>query len=125
MRRRVLSISDNSSMNYVLKTALQSEITLVTVKNTLEAIDELKVKKDINLVILDLDYHLQENLEFIEILTNSYLYFKPFIFLTSDTAIRDSLPKNCSFKLIKKPFNPELIIKDINSLLSEANINNH
>jgi len=106
MARKILSINGNRSMNYLLKTITSDKYNLITVPEALQAMWVLKTQKEIECVLIDLDYHTEQNLEFIQHLQNSFLYQCPIIILSSNKETDEDITLTNDLNVFFKPFNP-------------------
>lgn len=121
MRSSILSISGNKSMNYLLDTVLSRSYKVIPVADIYQGMIELK-KVQIGLIIIDVDYHTQENWDFIHHLQTSGLYQDlPIYILTSDK--ESSLQNSTSgqaLTVIKKPFSPLDILRKAEELFAKT-----
>jgi len=113
MARKILSINGNRSMNYLLKTITRDEYNLITVLDAFQAMWILKTEKEIECVLIDVDYHTEQNLEFIQHLQNSVLYQCPIIIFTSNKEIDKGTMLTNALAVFFKPFNPMDLKKSI------------
>ena len=118
MSRKILSINGNKSMNYMLQTVFSSKkYKLIPVSNALDGMSVLKRQKEIELIIIDLDYNSEENLDFIRHISNSWLYLRPIVILKSGEIENGILSPNISYDFYLKPFSPVHLLKAVDSLL--------
>lgn len=120
MARRILSISNNRSMNYVLKTTVVDKYRVTTVQDAFQAMTVLKDKKDIQCILIDIDYQTEQNINFIQHLKNSYLYQYPIIVLSSSKEIDDSIMNANVHDVFIKPFHPSELKKSIDDVMKVA-----
>lgn len=125
MRRSILSINDNKSMNFLVQTVLSPKYNLLPVTDVYQAMGELKRKDEIELIIIDIDYHTQENLDFIQHIKTSGLYQDTHIIvLTSNEQWKNeqmNTTEVASFFL--KPFSPQEMVKNIDELMNQRSVN--
>jgi len=114
----ILSINGNKAMNYLIQTVLSNHYKVRCFPNALQAVRELEAKKEIEAVIIDLDYNLDANLEFMKYTENSSLFSRPFVVLSSDEGLKNLIPEGIVFDFIIKPFNPVNLAKRISLLIS-------
>jgi DNA-binding NtrC family response regulator len=106
MARKILSINGNRSMNYLLKTITRDEYNLITVLDAVQAMWVLKKEKEIECILIDVDYHTEQNLVFIQHLQNSFLYQCPIIILSSNKETDQGIMPTSNLAVFFKPFNP-------------------
>lgn len=115
----ILSINSNKAMNYLLKTVLSKNYNLIAVPDVFYGQQELKRQKNIELIIIDIDYNMQTNLDFIQHLKTSWLYQRPVIVLSSENnqETTERLIEANVHDILIKPFNPNDLKKSIGELL--------
>lgn len=108
-------------MNYLLDTVLSRKHRVVTVADIYQGMVELK-KTQIGLIIIDVDYHTQENWDFIQHLQTSGLYQDlPIFILTSDKESALQISDSVSaLTLIHKPFSPLDILRKAEELFAKT-----
>ena len=107
-------------MNYLLKTITGSSYDVITAEDTFEAMSSLKAMEEIECIIIDIDYHTDDNLNFILHLKDSFLYQCPVIVLSSHKEIYDSnKPANVE-SVFYKPFDPLDLKKEIDKVMMGA-----
>ncbi len=108
-------------MNFLLDTVLSRSYKVITVTDIFQGMNELK-KGPVGLVIIDVDYHTQENWDFIHHLQTSGLYQDlPIFILTSEQ--KSSLQNSYStdgITVIHKPFSPLDILRTVDDLLAKT-----
>jgi CheY-like chemotaxis protein len=120
MARKILSISSNRSMNYLLKTITGGSYNLITAQDTVEAMSSLKTQALIECILIDLDYQPEQNISFIQHINESFLYQCPVIVLSSDKEFDDSdKPPNVEY-VIYKPFDPLLLKVEIDKIMMSS-----
>lgn len=121
MRRNILSINGNKPMNFLLQTVLSPKYNLLTVSDVYEGMTELKKQDEVEMVIVDIDFHTQENLDFISHIKTSGLYQDtPVIVLTSnDNRQKDKIAAHQVTNFFYKPFSPLDMLRSIDDLLYE------
>lgn len=105
-------------MNYLLKSVIEGEYEIITVDNVYAATNELKKRRTIKTIIVDLDQSKKEVWEFIHHIKTSRFYFKPLIVLTSDrSSMMNKQVEEARIRhLIYKPFSPVDILKQIDEI---------
>ncbi|MET0635117.1 MAG: hypothetical protein ABWZ25_03750 [Chitinophagaceae bacterium] len=122
MRSSILTISGNRSMNYLLDTVLSRSYKVVPVGDIYQGMIELK-RVRIDLIIIDVDYHTQENWDFIQHVQTSGLYQDlPIYILTSDkeSSLQNSKSGGPALTLIHKPFSPLDILRKAEELFAKT-----
>ncbi len=116
MITNVLSIGQ--SMNYLIGTVLSDAYKLTIVDDVFHGMHLLKTKKNIDLIIVDLDYQTKEAMDFILHISSSRLYKQPVIVLSSEPGfkISESVPHSSVRKHFTKPFNPVDFVTFINQI---------
>ncbi|MEO6639178.1 MAG: response regulator [Ginsengibacter sp.] len=116
MNRQVLSVNGNTAMNYILKTGFSDKYEVTTVANVFEALQALRANEKIGVVILDIDYHTDECVDFIHHLNSSLLYSCPVILLGSshNKEVAEHLGEHRDVReSFIKPFDPANLSKSI------------
>jgi len=109
-------------MNFLLETVLSAKYDFVSVQDVYDGADRLR-KKDIQLVIADLDYHTEEIWDFIEHIQTSSLYPEmKFIMLASDKGDQYSRSLDSEFVFFSKPFSPLELLSRVDELIYEKSI---
>lgn len=118
MKRNVLSIGRNQSMNYLIKTVLSNLYQLTMVEDVFHGMHELKNKQYISLILIDIDYQTKEGIDFIQHINSSKLHQKPLIILSSAEIQHKNeyVIKNNVLNYFIKPFNPIDLVKSIDEL---------
>lgn len=108
-------------MNFLLQTVLSPRYNLLTVSDVYQGMNELKRRDEVEMVIVDIDFHTQENLDFIQHIKTSGLYQDtPVIVLTSnDNRQKDKIDTNQVSNFFYKPFSPLDMLRSIDDLLYE------
>ncbi|MDQ6763101.1 MAG: response regulator [Bacteroidota bacterium] len=121
MNRHVLSINGNTAMNYLLKTGFSDKYNVTTVANVFDALQELRNNEKIEMVILDIDYHTEECVDFVQHLNSSTLYSCPVILLgsVSNKAVAENLGQHRDVReSFIKPFDPANLSKSIDDFVA-------
>ena len=108
-------------MNYLLDTVLSRGYRVIPVADIYQGMIELK-RAAVSLIIIDVDYHTQENWDFIQHVQTSGLYQDlPIFILTSEKEI--SLQSSYSTQtvtVIHKPFSPLDIMRKAEELFAKT-----
>ncbi len=121
MRRSILSINGNRSMNFIVQTVLSPRYNLLAVADVYQAMNELRKRDEIEMIIVDLDQHTQESLDFIQHIKTSGLYQdREVIVLASE----DNWEKNKSVmtsveNVFFKPFSPEEMVRSVDVIMNK------
>ena len=127
MSTSILSINSNKPMNYLLQTVLSERYNMIPVSDVFQGMHEIKKRKVIELIIIDVDYHTEENWDFIQHIKTSGLYQDiPVIVLITDESKRTSgkLTEAKVDNFFYKPFSPLDIIRTIDELMLENKVTN-
>lgn len=113
-------------MNYLLHTIFEREYKFVPVTDVFQAMHQLKLNKQVDALIVDVDFQPQQGWELIQHIKTSKLYKIPVIVLATDNseAVKQ---KSYEFELDEiffKPFNPVDLIAAIKSLMAETMLTN-
>lgn len=114
----VLSIGHNKGMNNVISTIVANSYQIVTSDNVFYAMQLLKDKPAIALIIIDIDSQTKESVEFIRHISSSKVYCKPCI-VFSNLQSRNEIEAIVQTKLhdhFLKPFDPMELVKSIGKL---------
>jgi two-component SAPR family response regulator len=120
MARKMLSINNNRSMNYLLKTITGVSYDVITAEDSVEAMSSLKTTGEIECILIDIDYQTEQNLNFILHLKESYLYQCPVIFLCSHKEIFDPDKLANVESVFYKPFDPLDLKKEIDGIIMRS-----
>lgn len=106
-------------MNYLLKTVLSDRYEFLPVPDVFEAVNELKKREEIDLIIIDVDYSTEENWDFIEHINTSRLHQKPLIVLMSDKTKRtdERMATEKVYDFFFKPFSPPDLLRVIDRIM--------
>lgn len=121
MARKMLSINSNRSMNYLLKTITGVSYDVITAEDPVEAMSSLKTTgEEIECILIDIDYQIEQNLNFIQHLKDSFLYQCPVIVLCSDKEIFDPDKLANVERVFYKPFDPLDLKKEIDEIIMRS-----
>jgi len=82
MERAVLSINANKSMNLVLKNIFNKEFVFYSAIDVYSGFTVLKRIQEIEMIVIDLDKHCTDCLDFIEFIRSSKIYKKSIVVIT-------------------------------------------
>lgn len=117
----MLSINNNRSMNYLLKTITGVSYDVITAEDPVEAMSSLKTTgEEIECILIDIDYQIEQNLNFIQHLKDSFLYQCPVIVLCSDKEIFDPDKLAHVERVFYKPFDPLDLKKEIDEIIMRS-----
>lgn len=116
--RNILCIGRNKAMNYLMLTVLKNLGKILIAEDVFHGMNLLQYKKNISLIIIDIDSMAKENIDFILHIHSSKLYRKPLIVLVSvqNQKANASLIEGCVYHYFVKPFNPIDLVNCINSI---------
>ncbi|MBL7710210.1 MAG: hypothetical protein JNJ86_14135 [Chitinophagaceae bacterium] len=122
MKRKILSINGNRSMNFLLQTVLSAKYEFIPASDVFSGMEELKKDGDIELVLIDVDYSTQENWDFIQHISSSVIYQKPVIVLASERNRRfdKKVAEEKVYESVMKPFSPLDLVRSIDKLMYAA-----
>ena len=117
MKKVVLSICALKAMNFLLETVIAPRHAIFIVHNAIQGMHALRHKTKVDVVIVDLDYDTQENLDFISHIKSSRLYSECRVIVLSSRV--DSFINQPEIQMVdhifSKPFSPEHVIAYINN----------
>ena len=118
MSKRILSVNGNKAMHYLLQTIFRNEFQVLPVMDVYKGMHILKADKEVELLIVDVDFEAEESWEMIHHVKTSRLYQVPVIVLT--TSNNDTIKNKCYElgidEVFFKPFNPVDLIAAVKSL---------
>ena len=117
MAGKMLSISSNWSMNYLLKTIASSSCELITAEDSVEAMSSLKTIEEIECILIDIDYQTELNLNFVLHVRDSLLYQCPVVILSSHKEIYNGDQPSNVERVFYKPFDPLDLKKEIDKIM--------
>jgi CheY-like chemotaxis protein len=122
MSKRILSINGNKAMHYLLQTIFENEYEFIPAMNVYHGMHQLKNLKNIQLMIIDVDFETEQSWEMVHHIKTSKLFQCPVMILTTNN---DDTIKNKCYELgiddvFFKPFNPVDLITAVKSLNTTA-----
>jgi CheY-like chemotaxis protein len=122
MKRSVLIIEASKSLRYLLTTILSDKYSVTAVQTSYQAMQLFADNDGINLIVLDISSDKSENMELLEhISTSSILGNIHTVVLSNNNeeSLKDSVMELGASAFLKKPFDPVVLKKKIDELLSE------
>lgn len=114
-------------MNYLLQTVISERYDFIPASDVFQGMNELKRKSEIELVIIDVDYHTPDSWNFIQHIKTSRLYQdKQIIVLINGESrkVNEKSPEAKNYNFFYKPFSPLDMIKTIDELMLASTIEN-
>ena len=117
MSKSILSVCGNRAMNYLLQTVFEKNYRLIHVPDVFQAMFLLRSEKQVQAIIIDLDYDAQQGWELIEHIKTSRLYSVPVIVLSTDTGtdLKDKCFELGVDDMFFKPFYPVDLMAAVSS----------
>jgi DNA-binding response OmpR family regulator len=105
-------------MHYLFQTIFKEEYQLIPVAEVFTGMRQLRTNKNIEFIIIDVDYETEQSWEMIHHIKTSKLYDIPVIILTTSN---NDIIKNKCYELgidevFFKPFNPVDVLAAVKSL---------
>src|SRR5215213_5858645 len=119
MSKSILSVNGNKAMNYLLQTIFEKEYDFVPVSDVYQALYQLRSRKNIGTLVVDVDFQSQQSWELVEHIKSSKLYQIPIIILTTanSEAIRQKCYEYEIDEIFFKPFNPLDLTTAVRSIM--------
>jgi len=110
-------------MNFLLQTVLSAKYNLVPVYDVYQAMGELQKRDSVEIILIDTDYHTQENLDFIQHIKTSGLYQDTsIILLTSEKVMSETSGVADVTNVFRKPFSPQDLTKAIDHVMQQRSV---
>lgn len=110
-------------MSYLMETVISQKHNVYSVFNPYQGMLELKKRKQVEAMVIDIDFDTAENLEFIEHIQTSGLYQESVIIVVSngneDHLAEAGLEVD---EIIHKPFEPKNLVKKIEELMYQRTL---
>ena len=112
MGRAVLSINANKSMNLVLMNILNKDFDFFCAEDVYSGFNILKSINEIEMIVIDLDEHCDDCLDFIHFIRSSKIHKRKVVVLSGKNELPNlnTLRKDDSVQILIKPFNPGILI---------------
>lgn len=119
MNKAVLSLNINKTQNALMNEIISEKFDLVEFTDVFEATTELKKRKDIKVIIVDIEHADTDYLNFVYHVKTSKFYNKPMLILTSyhNSTLNERLKDVQVECLIYKPFSPMEVVRFIEKIL--------
>lgn len=119
MSKCILSVNGNRAMNYLLQTIFENHYDFVPVNDVFQALYKIKTNRNIQALILDIDFETEEIWNLVEHIKSSKLFQIPIIILSTSNS--DEINKKCYDyeidEIFFKPFNPLELTTAVSSIL--------
>lgn len=106
-------------MNYLLQTIFENHYDFVPVNDVFQALYKIKTNRNIQALILDIDFETEEIWNLVEHIKSSKLFQIPIIILSTSNS--DEINKKCYDyeidEIFFKPFNPLELTTAVSSIL--------
>ncbi|MEN9512837.1 MAG: hypothetical protein RLZZ390_352 [Bacteroidota bacterium] len=114
MERAVLSINANKSMNLVLKNIFNKDFVFYSAIDVYSGFTILKAIQEIEMIVIDLDEHCIDCLDFIHFIRSSKIYKKAVVVLSGKNELPNlnSLRQDDGVQIFVKPFSPTALISN-------------
>ena len=113
-------------MNFLLQTIFEKEYRFLSATDVFQAMQQLRLNKQIGALIVDVDFQPQQCWELIQHIKTSKLFKIPVVVLATEN--NDMMKeKSYQFELDEiffKPFNPVDLIAAIKNLMTETMLSN-
>lgn len=126
MSNCILSVNGNKAMNYLLHTIFQNDYTFIPVPDVYDGMYQLKMNKNIQLLIVDVDFETAQSWELIQHIKTSKLFQIPVMVLTTtnDEHVKTKCYELGIDDIFFKPFNPVDLVSAVKSLKSASAYSN-
>lgn len=119
MSKNVLVVSANQSLSFILRSVFSHKFNCIVVPDASAALDILS-RRSFDAVVVDVDYHTDDTLEFIHYISTSCIHCAPIAVLSSDQEISSQIEETEEILFFHKPFNPVNILSGVEELLINA-----
>lgn len=126
MHKKILHVSANKGINFLLQTIFQKQYRLFSVSNVFQAAQKLRADK-FEAVIVDVDFQPQQCWDLIHHIKSSRLFRVPVILLATENNddIRQLSYEYEIDEIFFKPFNPVDLITAIQNLTTAPELISH
>ena len=114
-------------MNYLLQTVISDRYDFIPASDVFQGINELKNRPEIELIIIDVDYHTPDSWNFIQHIKTSGIYQdKQIIVLINGESkrVNEKTPEAKNYNFFYKPFSPLDMIKTIDEMMLTSTLQN-
>jgi CheY-like chemotaxis protein len=114
MGRAILSINASKSMNLVLKNIFNTHFIFFPASDVYSGFSILKSNSEIEIIVIDLNDHCADCLEFIEFIRSSKIYKKKVVVLAEKNELTNlnSFRKDEGIQILLKPFSPDTLLSN-------------
>lgn len=114
-----MSINGNKPFNYILKTVLSDKYNVFLAADPVSGLRMIKEQLSLSLILIDTDLFEQDAIDFILHVKSSLIHDKPIIVLTSSdlNLLLSKLSRIKLDEIFLKPFNPVLLLQNIDKML--------
>ena len=119
-KRNILVVEDNDILREILVTILNPYYNTIEAANGRIALNLLNERKDISLIMLDIQMPIMNGYEFLEIVSkDDNLRKVPIIVTTSSDSIEDEIKclESGASDFVPKPYNEEVVLKRVQSII--------
>lgn len=120
---KVVVVSANQSLCFIIETLFRSRFKILCAKDALSG-HLLLQSQHPGVLIIDLDFGTDDNIEFVQHVQSSWLYSVPVIILSSDPNLLNRFPEKNDLYHFPKPFNPLNLMSLAEQLLVKKNTGN-
>ena len=122
MRKCILSINGNRAMSFLLQTIVGEKFDLIAVGNVFHGMSVIRKNRNIETIIVDLDFEPEEAWALINHIKTSKLYDLQVYVLSSVN--NQKIQQNCLHygieEIFLKPFNPLEILRALNNSIYQT-----
>ena len=114
---KILFVSGNPSLCYVFQTLFADRFKIYCAKDPGQA-QQLLRHHHPGVLIVDLDFDTEENVELVQYIQSSWLHAVPVVALSTDQHVLDLLPAGDNLQHFHKPFNPLNLLEKATELMT-------
>lgn len=115
---KILFVSGNPSLCYVFQTLFGGRFTILCAKDPVQAHRLLRHHHPA-VLITDLDFDTEENVELVQYVQSSWLHSMPVVALSTNQQVLDRLPAGENLEHFHKPFNPLRLLEKATKLMAK------
>lgn len=122
MKKTILSVCCNASLNELFRTVLSSRYHLITTTDVFAATAALIRHKHVFMLLLDADNHQKEIIDFMHHIHTSAVFNRPIVVLASEqtSLLNDEVIRNKAYDYFIKPFDPIELMSTIDELHAQS-----